>query len=118
MPTSSSCESMFPRYDFNSSAYEEQCWNDFGVKPRPRWITTEFGGHVGEQIHMLLPLQSCFPFPSKEPGMLIISFSTIFGIKMKKEMKRNKMEEHWTLLVCREKKWNNILNCLSAPDRV
>lgn len=45
MPTSSSCESMFPRYDFNLSAYEEQCWNDFGVKPRPRWITTEFGGH-------------------------------------------------------------------------
>lgn len=46
MPMSSSRDtSMFPAYDFNLSAYQEQCWKDFGVRPRPRWITTEFGGH-------------------------------------------------------------------------
>ncbi|PON92157.1 Peptidase S [Trema orientale] len=46
MPMSSGRDSsMFPTYDFNFSSYQEQCWRDFGVKPRPRWITTEFGGH-------------------------------------------------------------------------
>ncbi|KAJ4832088.1 hypothetical protein Tsubulata_037647 [Turnera subulata] len=37
--------SMFPTYDFNYSSFQEDCWNTFGVNPRPRWITTEFGGH-------------------------------------------------------------------------
>lgn len=38
--------SMFPPYDFNFTSNAESCWNDFHVKPRPTWITTEFGGHV------------------------------------------------------------------------
>lgn len=47
MPMSSSQDaSMFPSYDYNYSSFQEQCWNDFRVKPRPKWITTEFGGHV------------------------------------------------------------------------
>ncbi|KAK9285899.1 hypothetical protein L1049_025100 [Liquidambar formosana] len=46
MPMSSSQDlSMFPTYDYNYSSFKEECWNDFSVKPRPRWITTEFGGH-------------------------------------------------------------------------
>ncbi|KAL6012825.1 hypothetical protein ACLOJK_003314 [Asimina triloba] len=46
MPMSSSEEnSMFPAYDFNYSSYQDQCLQSYGVKPRPRWITTEFGGH-------------------------------------------------------------------------
>ncbi|KAK3416587.1 hypothetical protein EUGRSUZ_H02343 [Eucalyptus grandis] len=45
MPLSSSPDtSMFPTYDFNFSAFQEECWTDFKVNPRPRWITTEFGG--------------------------------------------------------------------------
>ncbi|XP_039156545.1 lysosomal Pro-X carboxypeptidase isoform X2 [Eucalyptus grandis] len=45
MPLSSSPDtSMFPTYDFNFSAFKEECWTDFKVNPRPRWITTEFGG--------------------------------------------------------------------------
>ena len=47
MPMSSSQEnSMFTAYDFNYSSYKEDCWNTFGVNPRPRWVTTELGGHV------------------------------------------------------------------------
>lgn len=47
MPMSSSHNaSMFPTYDFNYSSYQEGCWEEFGVIPRPRWITTEFGGQV------------------------------------------------------------------------
>lgn len=46
MPMSSDKDSsMFPEWDYNSSTYEKQCWEDFHVKPRPTWITTEFGGH-------------------------------------------------------------------------
>lgn len=46
MPMSSSQEtSMFPAFEFNYSSYQEGCWESFQVIPRPRWITTEFGGH-------------------------------------------------------------------------
>ncbi|KAF3970937.1 hypothetical protein CMV_005408 [Castanea mollissima] len=46
MPMSSSKDvSMFPTFDYNYSSFQEECWKDFSVKPRPRWITTEFGGH-------------------------------------------------------------------------
>jgi lysosomal Pro-X carboxypeptidase len=45
---------MFPTYDFNYSSYQEGCWEEFGVIPRPRWITTEFGGQV-RQILVALP---------------------------------------------------------------
>ncbi|OVA16072.1 Peptidase S28 [Macleaya cordata] len=46
MPMSSSqYTSMFPAYDFNYSSYQEECFKDYDVKPRPRWINTQFGGH-------------------------------------------------------------------------
>ncbi|XP_043713270.1 lysosomal Pro-X carboxypeptidase [Telopea speciosissima] len=46
MPMSSSKgKSLFPTYDFDYSSYQEGCFKEFGVNPRPRWITTEFGGH-------------------------------------------------------------------------
>lgn len=47
MPMSvSKDKSMFPPYDFNLSSYLEGCFESNGVWPRPRWITTEFGGLV------------------------------------------------------------------------
>lgn len=46
MPMSSSREnSMFPSYDFDYDEFEDQCVQSYNVKPRPRWVTTEFGGH-------------------------------------------------------------------------
>ncbi|XP_031503638.1 uncharacterized protein LOC116266541 [Nymphaea colorata] len=46
MPMSSNEESsMFPPYCFDYDAYQDQCIKEFGVRPRPKWITTEFGGH-------------------------------------------------------------------------
>ncbi|KAK4410086.1 Lysosomal Pro-X carboxypeptidase [Sesamum angolense] len=46
MPTSSSkSASMFPAYDYNYTSDEEWCWENYRVKPRPTWISTEFGGH-------------------------------------------------------------------------
>ncbi|KAK2981234.1 hypothetical protein RJ640_030623 [Escallonia rubra] len=47
MPMSSSRDSsMFPEYNFSYSLFDEGCWNDYRVKSRPTWITTEFGGHI------------------------------------------------------------------------
>jgi hypothetical protein len=48
MPMSHSEDrSMFPPYNlFDYASYAEDCIKSFGVKPRPRWISTEFGGHV------------------------------------------------------------------------
>lgn len=47
MPMSSNKDSsMFPEFDFDYAAYRDECIQDYGVRPRPRWITTEFGGHV------------------------------------------------------------------------
>uniref|UniRef100_A0ACD5VJY2 Uncharacterized protein n=1 Tax=Avena sativa TaxID=4498 RepID=A0ACD5VJY2_AVESA len=43
--TSSEDVSMFPRYEFDYALYADDCVKSFGVRPRPRWITTEFGGH-------------------------------------------------------------------------
>uniref|UniRef100_A0A1D1XIT9 Lysosomal Pro-X carboxypeptidase n=1 Tax=Anthurium amnicola TaxID=1678845 RepID=A0A1D1XIT9_9ARAE len=46
MPMSSSRDnSMFPQYDFDYLSYHDQCNLVYGVTPRPRWVTTEFGGH-------------------------------------------------------------------------
>ncbi|KAK6115089.1 hypothetical protein DH2020_007358 [Rehmannia glutinosa] len=46
MPMSSSKKSsMFPAYNYNYTSDEEWCLENYHVKPRPTWITTEFGGH-------------------------------------------------------------------------
>ncbi|GAB2283062.1 hypothetical protein Dimus_017594 [Dionaea muscipula] len=46
MPMSSSKDnSMFQTYDYDYDSFKEWCWTSFGAEPRPRWITTEFGGH-------------------------------------------------------------------------
>lgn len=45
MPMSGSRDSMFPPYEFDYAEYEDECVQSFNVKPRPRWVTTEFGGH-------------------------------------------------------------------------
>eukprot|EP00252_Welwitschia_mirabilis_P023507 TRINITY_DN665_c0_g1_i1.p1 TRINITY_DN665_c0_g1~~TRINITY_DN665_c0_g1_i1.p1 ORF type:complete len:505 (+),score=77.57 TRINITY_DN665_c0_g1_i1:286-1800(+) len=46
MPMSSNPEnSMFPPYQFDLGSYEQNCMKQYGVQPRPNWITTEFGGH-------------------------------------------------------------------------
>ncbi|KAK6237829.1 hypothetical protein QUC31_003298 [Theobroma cacao] len=51
MPMSSDRNtSMFPAYDYDYSAFQEECRRDFQVTPRPRWITTEFGGHDIEHV--------------------------------------------------------------------
>ncbi|KAL6222748.1 hypothetical protein ACLB2K_006139 [Fragaria x ananassa] len=46
MPMSSSRDrSMFQTYDYNFSSFQDWCWKELNAKPRPTWITTEFGGH-------------------------------------------------------------------------
>nr|ACF82763.1 unknown [Zea mays] len=46
MPMSySEQRSMYPPYKFDYASYAEDCIKSYGVRPRPKWITTEFGGH-------------------------------------------------------------------------
>ncbi|KAK8919050.1 hypothetical protein KSP39_PZI021276 [Platanthera zijinensis] len=46
MPLSSSKDSsMFPPSSFDFSALADFCIQKYDVRPRPRWVTTEFGGH-------------------------------------------------------------------------
>ncbi|KAG9159494.1 hypothetical protein Leryth_011030, partial [Lithospermum erythrorhizon] len=49
-PLSCSNESMFPPYSFNYEDAAESCMKKYGVKPRPHWITTEFGGHAIKRV--------------------------------------------------------------------
>ncbi|XP_052311745.1 uncharacterized protein LOC7463334 [Populus trichocarpa] len=38
-------ETMFQSDPFDINNYTKECVDVFGIKPRPHWITTEFGGH-------------------------------------------------------------------------
>lgn len=45
MPMSSDPNtSMFKPYEWDEKAYADGCQLSFGVRPRPNWVTTEFGG--------------------------------------------------------------------------
>ncbi|KAL8040791.1 hypothetical protein ABFX02_10G122200 [Erythranthe guttata] len=50
MPMSISNESMFPPYQFNYKDFSDDCLKNYGVRPRPHWITTEFGGTNIKQV--------------------------------------------------------------------
>nr|GEX07526.1 lysosomal Pro-X carboxypeptidase [Tanacetum cinerariifolium] len=56
MPMSSNRNSsMFPEWDYNSTSYAEDCWDEFRVIPRPAWITTQFGGrNISDSIVALV----------------------------------------------------------------
>eukprot|EP01018_Ginkgo_biloba_P013492 Gb_28512 [translate_table: standard] len=45
MPFSETQTTMFPLNLFNIKSYAKDCQSEYGVQPRPHWITTEFGGH-------------------------------------------------------------------------
>eukprot|EP00262_Sarcandra_glabra_P004407 TRINITY_DN15390_c0_g1_i3.p1 TRINITY_DN15390_c0_g1~~TRINITY_DN15390_c0_g1_i3.p1 ORF type:complete len:444 (-),score=46.37 TRINITY_DN15390_c0_g1_i3:46-1344(-) len=48
LPTSGyNNESIFPASPYNYSDRETYCKQIYVITPRPHWITTEFGGHVG-----------------------------------------------------------------------
>lgn len=48
MPTGGNTEeSIFPASEWHYENRATYCKNNFGVEPRPNWIATEFGGHVG-----------------------------------------------------------------------
>lgn len=51
MPMSSNPNnSMFSPGTFELKQYEDGCLEQFGVKPRPTWITQEFGGHNIKEV--------------------------------------------------------------------
>ncbi|GFY86674.1 serine carboxypeptidase S28 family protein [Actinidia rufa] len=73
MPMSTKQDSMFPASDYNYTSYQLDCWNSFRVKPRPKWITTEFGGHVSDYVRKL-----CI---CKEDGEWVISSCIVMWLE-------------------------------------
>ncbi|CAN6193975.1 unnamed protein product [Urochloa humidicola] len=45
MPMTVSNESMFPPSSFSYDDRSDECLESWGVRPRPHWITTEYGGY-------------------------------------------------------------------------
>uniref|UniRef100_A0A0E0LE05 Lysosomal Pro-X carboxypeptidase n=1 Tax=Oryza punctata TaxID=4537 RepID=A0A0E0LE05_ORYPU len=45
MPMTISNESMFPPFTFTYEEKSDDCFQSYGVRPRPHWITTEYGGN-------------------------------------------------------------------------
>ncbi|KAM1948055.1 hypothetical protein ACFX15_008294 [Malus domestica] len=51
MPTSGNTEeSIFPASEWKYKYRAASCKRNFGIEPRPLWITTEFGGHDIERV--------------------------------------------------------------------
>ncbi|XP_058114120.1 uncharacterized protein LOC131256996 [Magnolia sinica] len=50
MPMSCSNESMFPPSTFDYKEFGDDCMKKYGVRPKPHWITTEFGGNRIKQV--------------------------------------------------------------------
>ncbi|CAN0838474.1 Lysosomal Pro-X carboxypeptidase [Linum grandiflorum] len=50
MPMTRTEESMFPPSGFDYKQFAQDCKSQFGVMPRPHWITTEFGGKKIELV--------------------------------------------------------------------
>ncbi|XP_051150124.1 uncharacterized protein LOC127264672 [Andrographis paniculata] len=44
MPMVVSNESMFPPSSFSYKEFSDDCEKNYGVRPRPHWVTTEYGG--------------------------------------------------------------------------
>ncbi|KAF8687180.1 hypothetical protein HU200_042845 [Digitaria exilis] len=50
MPMSASNESMFPPSTFSYEETSDACFKSNGVRPRPHWITTEYGGYKIDKV--------------------------------------------------------------------
>ncbi|PKU64396.1 lysosomal Pro-X carboxypeptidase [Dendrobium catenatum] len=50
MPMTCSNKSMFPPSAYDYKEFGDQCKKTYGVRPRPHWITTEYGGHNIKQV--------------------------------------------------------------------
>jgi len=50
MPMTISNESMFPPSNFSYDDRSDECLQSWGVRPRPHWITTEYGGYKIDKV--------------------------------------------------------------------
>ncbi|AQK81780.1 putative serine peptidase S28 family protein precursor [Zea mays] len=50
MPMTISNESMFPPSAFSYDDRSDECFQSWGVRPRPHWITTEYGGYKIDKV--------------------------------------------------------------------
>ncbi|KAK3134217.1 hypothetical protein QOZ80_6AG0546450 [Eleusine coracana subsp. coracana] len=67
MPMSISNESMFPPDEFNYSDRSEDCFVTWGVRSRPHWITTEYGGYKIDKVLMRFGSNIIFSNGMRDP---------------------------------------------------
>ena len=96
MPMSySENRSMYPPYKFDYASYADSCIKSYGVRPRPRWITTEFGGHVSFFLCSIITILSY------DKRVLLFTFpASLFN-------NRSPMKQTWTLF-----RWKYFWLCL------
>ncbi|XP_044510938.1 lysosomal Pro-X carboxypeptidase isoform X2 [Mangifera indica] len=104
MPMSSSQDaSMFPTYDFNYSSFQEECWKEFKVVPRPQWITTQFGGHDVKTVLKLFGSNIIFSNGLLDPwsgGSVLQNISdTIVALVTNEEISTKNQGEDFGLIV-------------------
>ncbi|XP_020578110.1 lysosomal Pro-X carboxypeptidase [Phalaenopsis equestris] len=88
MPMTCSNESMFPPSAYDYEQFADQCMMTFGVRPRPHWITTEYGGHNIKQVLSRFGSNIIFSNGMRDPwsrgGVLENISSTIVAIVTQK----------------------------------
>ncbi|PKA52864.1 putative serine protease EDA2 [Apostasia shenzhenica] len=50
MPMTITNQSMFPPATYDYEQFGDRCMEKYGVRPRPHWITTEYGGYNIKQV--------------------------------------------------------------------
>ncbi|XP_021899133.1 lysosomal Pro-X carboxypeptidase isoform X2 [Carica papaya] len=70
MPMTCSNQSMFPSSGFDYQEFAEQCMKTHGVRPRPHWITTEFGGKVLKRFGSNIVFSNGMQDPWSRGGVL------------------------------------------------
>ncbi|KAG7540829.1 hypothetical protein ISN45_Aa07g009860 [Arabidopsis thaliana x Arabidopsis arenosa] len=88
MPISCSNQSMFQPFEYDEKVDQEDCLKEYGVKPRPHWITTEFGGHRIEMVLKRFGINIIFSNGMQDPwsreGVLKNISSSIIALVTKK----------------------------------
>jgi lysosomal Pro-X carboxypeptidase len=80
----------------------DECFQSWGVRPRPHWVTTEYGGHVGVLFQNFI--RFCRNQPQAQTFVDLVLHCTIFLQKIEKVLKRfgrniifsNGMRDPWS----------------------
>ncbi|XP_028777198.1 lysosomal Pro-X carboxypeptidase-like [Neltuma alba] len=98
---------MFPPEPFDLRSFMEQCERDYGVLPRPHWVTTYYGGHDIKLILQRFASNIIFSNGLRDPfsagGVLhnisdsVIAISTVNGSHCLDMLRANQSDPDWLI---------------------